>query len=185
MGHPILHEIASPVTDFRDPKLMVLIDDMVETLNDSGGVGLAAPQVYVPQRIIIFFIPQERIGVDKESFEVDLTIMINPEIKPLSNRKNIDWEACLSVPNFMGAVERYTHIKYSWMDLGGNKQEREAEGFHARAVQHECDHLDGKLYPMRMNNFETFGFVEEINKNRQLMRKGQGLPPDADSLEER
>jgi peptide deformylase len=184
MGHPILHQISSPITDFANPKLSVLIEDMIETLEDAGGIGLAAPQVYVPQRIVIFFVPEDRSDEDKESFGVDLTIMLNPKIESLSRKTNIDWEACLSVPSFMGAVERYSHIKYSWMDLGGNKHEREAKGFHARAVQHECDHLDGKLYPMRMSNFEAFGFVEEVNKNRPLMLKGKGLSPDVDNLEE-
>ena len=84
----------------------------------------------------------------------------------------------------MGAVERYSHIKYSWVDLNGDKQDREAQGFHARAVQHECDHLDGKLYPMRMSNFETFGFADEINKNIPLMQKGRDLQPDDENSKE-
>ena len=184
MGHPVLHQVSAPIIDLVDPKLSILIDDMIETLEDSGGVGLAAPQVYMPKRIVIFFIPQERDAVDEDNLGVDLTVMLNPEIQPLADETNINWEACLSVPNFMGAVERYSHIKYSWMDLSGNKQEREAKGFHARAVQHECDHLDGKLYPMRMNNFETFGFVDEVNKNISLMREGRGLQPDGGNLEE-
>ena len=184
MGHPVLHQVSSPIIDFVDSKLSILIDDMIETLEDSGGVGLAAPQVYIPKRIVIFFIPQERDTVEENNLGIDLTVMLNPEIQPLTNETNIDWEACLSVPNFMGAVERYSHIKYSWMDLSGNKREREAKGFHARAVQHECDHLDGKLYPMRMSDFETFGFVDEVNKNIPLMRKGRGLLSDGGNLAE-
>jgi peptide deformylase len=184
MGHPVLHQVSSPIIDFVDSKLSILIDDMIETLEDSGGVGLAAPQVYIPKRIVIFFIPQERDTVEENNLGIDLTVMLNPEIQPLTNETNIDWEACLSVPDFMGAVERYSHIKYSWMDLSGNKREREAKGFHARAVQHECDHLDGKLYPMRMSDFETFGFVDEVNKNIPLMRKGRGLLSDGGNLAE-
>jgi peptide deformylase len=184
MGHPILHQLSSPIIDFVDSKLSILIDDMIETLEDSGGVGLAAPQVYIPKRIVIFFIPQERDTAEENNLGIDLTVMLNPEIQPLTNETNIDWEACLSVPDFMGAVERYSHIKYSWMDLSGNKREREAKGFHARAVQHECDHLDGKLYPMRMSDFETFGFVDEVNKNIPLMRKGRGLLSDGGNLAE-
>jgi peptide deformylase len=176
--------VSSPITDFVDPKLSKLIDDMIETLEDSGGVGLAAPQVFALKRIVIFFIPQERSTADEDNFEVDLTVMLNPEIQPLADETNIDWEACLSVPNLMGAVERFSHIKYSWMDLSGNKQEREATGFHARAVQHECDHLDGKLYPMRMRNFETFGFVDEVNKNISLMSKGRSHPHNGCNSEE-
>jgi peptide deformylase len=111
MGHPVLHQVSSPIIDFVDSKLSILIDDMIETLEDSGGVGLAAPQVYIPKRIVIFFIPQERDTVEENNLGIDLTVMLNPEIQPLTNETNIDWEACLSVPNFMGAVERYSQIK--------------------------------------------------------------------------
>ncbi len=175
IGHPVLHRVALPVTDFADPKLSTLIDDMAETLEDSGGIGLAAPQVYVSIRVVIFFIPKDRSSDGDVDFDSELTIMINPKIKPLSGETNLDWEACLSIPNFMGSVERYSHIKYSWVGLDGRLVEREAEGFHARAVQHECDHLDGKLYPMRMNEFKTFGFSEEIEKNSSLLREGVGI----------
>ncbi len=184
IGHPVLHQKASRVTDFKDPELPILIESMIETLEDSGGIGLAAPQVHVLKRIVIFFIPQEPSLETETSFNVDLTIMINPEIQPLDTKTNIDWEACLSVPGFMGAIERYSHIKYSWQDLNGEKQEREAEGFHARAVQHECDHLDGTLYPMRMKNFEMFGFADEIKKNMSLMKKGRELQQVVGNLRE-
>ena len=184
MGHPVLHRVASTVIDFKDPELLILIQDMIETLKDSGGIGLAAPQVYTLKRIVIFFIPRARDTKDKDCSDVDLTIMLNPKIEALGTETNIDWEACLSVPNLMGAVERYSHIKYSWVDLNGDKQDREAQGFHARAVQHECDHLDGKLYPMRMSNFETFGFADEINKNIPLMQKGRDLQPDDENSKE-
>ena len=183
MGHPILHQISSPITDFANPELSVLIEDMIETLEDAGGIGLAAPQVYVPQRIVIFFIPEERSDDDKENSGVDLTVMLNPKIESLSKKTNIDWEACLSVPGLMGSVERYSHIKYSWTDLNGNRQEREAKDFHARAVQHECDHLDGKLYPMRMGDCKMFGFSDEVNENIELMNKGRDLCLDGSHLE--
>ena len=173
IGHPVLHEVALPVIDLADPKLSTLIGDMIETLEDSGGIGLAAPQVYDSKRVVIFYIPKERSLEDGVDLTSELTIMINPEIEPLSEETNVDWEACLSVPNFMGSVERYSHIKYSWMGLDGKLLEREATGYHARAVQHECDHLNGKLYPMRMNNFKTFGFGEEVNKNLSLLDEGR------------
>jgi peptide deformylase len=179
-----LHKVSEPVTDFHDPEIKVLVENMIETLEDSGGIGLAAPQIYVPKRIVILFVPRDSSTGDEENPESSLSIMINPEINALSDETNLDWEACLSVPGFMGSVERYSHIKYSWFNLDGKQQEREASGFHARSVQHECDHLDGKIYPMRMSNFATFGFVEEINRNGPLMRKGHGLMPDEESFED-
>jgi peptide deformylase len=184
MGHAVLHKVSEPVTDFHDPEIKVLVENMIETLEDSGGIGLAAPQIYVPKRIVILFVPRDSSTGDEENPESSLSIMINPEINALSDETNLDWEACLSVPGFMGSVERYSHIKYSWFNLDGKQQEREASGFHARSVQHECDHLDGKIYPMRMSNFATFGFVEEINRNGPLMRKGHGLMPDEESFED-
>lgn len=175
MGHPILHEIATPVTDPTGSDIASLVDDMLETLQDSGGIGLAAPQVHVSKRVVIFFVPEERSEEGDDGHEIDLTIMINPKIEPLSVETNLDWEACLSVPKLMGSVERYSHIKYSWSSLDGVQQVREAKGFHARAVQHECDHLDGKLYPMRMTDFTTFGFDTEIHQNLQLINKGRSV----------
>ena len=169
MGHPVLHKIADPITDLKDPSVSLLVDDMIETLEDIRGIGLAAPQVYNSKRIVVFYIPKDRNRENGADQKIDLTVMINPEIEPLSYEKNTDWEACLSVPGLMGAVERYSHIRYSWLSLDGNKLEREAEGFHARAVQHECDHLDGKLYPMRMKDLSAFGFVDEVNQNPFLM----------------
>ena len=183
MGHPVLHQVASPVLNHDDPELSILIKDMVDTLKDSGGIGLAAPQVYVPKRIVIFFIPEERSTKWDKDIEVELTIMLNPEIQYVTSETNIDWEACLSVPGLMGSVERYSHIKYSWTDLNGTRQEREARDFHARAVQHECDHLDGKLYPMRMGDCKMFGFSDEVNENIELMNKGRDLCVDGSHLE--
>ena len=184
MGHPVLHQVAENVDDPTDVEIAVLVEDMLETLDDAGGIGLAAPQVHVSKRVIIFFVPQGRESEDEEDVPTDLTIMVNPIIEPLSDETNLDWEACLSVPGLMGAVERFSHIKYSWTSLEGKLEEREAKGFHARAVQHECDHLDGKLYPMRMTDFTTFGFVEETNRNIALMRKGHGREIDDHVMEE-
>ncbi len=188
MGHPVLHQVAEPVDDPTDVEIAVLVEDMIETLEDSGGIGLAAPQVHVPKRVVILFVPSEKSGEelsdDEEDLKPNLAVMINPEIEPLGDETNLDWEACLSVPGLTGAVERYSHIKYSWLNLDGNRFEREAKGFHARSVQHECDHLDGKLYPMRMNDFTTFGFVEEMNRNHALMRKGHSVETEDQFMEE-
>ena len=175
LGHPILQEIASPVDDYKDPEIKKIISDMIETLEDAGGIGLAAPQVHVSKRIVIFFVPESRLEDERD--QVELTTMINPEITPLNDKINRDWEACLSIPNLMGAVERYSHIKYSWFDINGKYFEREASGYHARVVQHECDHLDGKLYPSRIADLSMLGFQEEINFNVELLERGRVVPP--------
>ena len=175
LGHPILQEIASPVDDYKDPEIKKIISDMIETLEDAGGIGLAAPQVHVSKRIVIFFVPESRMEDERD--QVELTTMINPEITPLNDKINRDWEACLSIPNLMGAVERYSHIKYSWFDKNGKYFEREASGYHARVVQHECDHLDGKLYPFRIADLSMLGFQEEINFNVELLERGRVVPP--------
>ena len=175
MGHPVLHQIAETVDDPTDPGIARLINDMIDTLQDSAGIGLAASQVHVSKRVVIFFVPESRSGEDEEESETELTIMINPVIEPLSDKTNLDWEACLSVPNLKGAVERYSHIKYSWSTPVGKRKERVASGFHARAVQHECDHLDGILYPMRMTDLTLLGYAEETNRNIKLLRRGHGL----------
>jgi peptide deformylase len=141
---------------------------MVETLDDIGGIGLAAPQIHVSKRVVIFFIPDHRAEDDADVGDEEgpqpLTIMINPTIEPLTEEKDIDWEACLSVPDLLGAVPRYTRIRYRWSDLDGQQHERTAAGFHARAVQHEYDHLDGILYPQRMTDVTLLGFAEEMRR---------------------
>lgn len=156
MGHPILKGRAQEVTNFDDPELHTFIEDMKETMVHAGGVGLAAPQVYVPLRIVIFFVPEGRDGGPA----VPMTVMINPIIKPASDDMSEDWEGCLSVPYLTGVVPRWTQIKYSYQDIDGSLRERSAEGFHARVVQHESDHLDGVLYPMRMIDIATLSFVD-------------------------
>ncbi|MEQ8510619.1 MAG: peptide deformylase [Rhodospirillaceae bacterium] len=159
MGHPILKGRSQEVDKFDDPELLNFIEDMKETMVHEGGVGLAAPQVYVPLRIVVFFVPEER----NNGTAVPLTVMINPVIKPMSENMEEGWEGCLSVPSLTGVVPRWTSIKYSYQDLEGSLRERTAEGFHARVVQHECDHLDGVLYPMRMIDMATLSFVHAEN----------------------
>lgn len=159
MGHPALMGKAQPVEDPTDPRIHGLIADMVETMADAPGIGLAAPQVHVPLRIVVFRVPGERTDDNKD---IPLTAMINPVIEPLSDDKEEEWEGCLSVPGMTGMVPRHTHIRYSAQGPDGKTFEREAKGYHARVVQHECDHLDGILYPMRMTDLSTFGFTEEM-----------------------
>ena len=168
MGHPVLQNVAEEVADVADPEIATLVGNMIETLEDAGGVGLAAPQVHVSRRVVIFYVPDHRADEDaeegSEAGPQPLTIMINPEIEPLTEETAIDWEACLSVPGLIGAVPRYTQIRYRWTDPSGERKMRQAQGFHARAVQHECDHLDGILYPMRMTDLSLLGFVEEMKR---------------------
>jgi peptide deformylase len=164
MGNPVLAGVADPVSDPKHPEIHRLIADMIDTMRDAPGVGLAAPQVHVPLRIVVFHVPAAR--ADEEAEAVPLTALINPQIEPIGDEMNEAVEGCLSLPEMAGRVKRYSHIKYSGLAPDGSKIEREAEGFHARVVQHECDHLDGVLYPMRMDELTTFGYVDELSKIR-------------------
>jgi len=162
MGHPILRKTAEPVPDPAAPEIQALIADMIETMKDADGAGLAAPQVYESVRIVIFHAPVDRAEAGGDGDETaPLTILINPEIEILSNEMAEGWEGCLSVPGLRGLVPRYTHLRYSGIDQNGRLIEREARGFHARVVQHECDHLDGLLYPQRMTDLSQLLFESE------------------------
>jgi peptide deformylase len=161
MGHPVLRRRADEVADPTDPALRVLVRDMIETLEDIGGAGLAAPQVHVPRRVVIFRVPAERTTGRADDLPVETTILVNPEIEPVGAATELGWEGCLSVPGLRGAVPRASRIRYRGRTLDGERIEREVEGFHARVVQHECDHLDGVLYPQRMNDLSLLTFVEE------------------------
>lgn len=162
MGHPILRQVAEPVQDPTAPQVHALIRNMIETMQDADGAGLAAPQVHVPRRVIIFHVPEERAGETEESAPIPLTVLINPEIEPLTDETKLGWEGCLSVPGLIGAVHRFTKIRYSGFAPDGSRIERVAEDFHARVVQHECDHLDGILYPQRMTDMSLLIFQEEL-----------------------
>ena len=162
MGHPILKEVAKAVDDPTSREICELLDNMRETMTDAGGVGLAAPQIYVSLRVMIFQIPAEREG-DEMAFEEQ--VLINPELQFLGDEKEDGWEGCLSVPDLRGSVPRFTHINYQGWDQNGKQIKREASGFHARVVQHEYDHLDGILYPMRMDKLNTLHYVSEMRFN--------------------
>ena len=167
MGHPVLGKVAAPVKDPTAPEIRRLVTDMVETMIDANGAGLAAPQVYVPLRVVIFQAPPERApeGIDEEeSYDhtASLTVLINPEIEVLTDDTEDGWEGCLSVPGLRGLVPRYKEIVYRGVGLDGHVIERRAKGFHARVVQHECDHLDGVLYPQRMDDLGELIFESEI-----------------------
>ena len=162
MGNPDLLKVSEPV-DFEKDDLTTLIEDMKETMKANDGAGLAAPQIGVFKRLVIFgFDTNDRYP---EADSVPFTVLINPIITPLSDEQENGWEGCLSVPGLRGVVPRFTHIKYEGYDAEGNKIEREVGDFHARVVQHECDHLDGILYPMKIEDYRYFGFHEEIFKD--------------------
>src|SRR5438477_12961405 len=150
MGHPVLRQLAAPVADPAAPEIRRLIADMIETLDDIGGAGLAAPQVHVSARVVIFKVPEERTTGREGDTPLPLTILVNPMVEPLGDDYELGWEGCLSVPGLRGAVPRPARVRYRGTTPAGEAVERIAEGFHARVVQHECDHLDGVLYPQRM-----------------------------------
>ena len=160
MGDPRLLRVAQPVTQFGTPELQSLITDLVDTMAAAQGAGLAAPQIGVDQAVVIF--GSERNERYPEAPPVPQTVLINPVITPLSADEEEGWEGCLSVPGLRGVVPRWARIRYTGMDPDGQIIDREAEGFHARVVQHECDHLMGKLYPMRMRDFSRFGFTSVL-----------------------
>ena len=165
MGDPRLLRRAQEVTAFDTPELHALIADMQETMLAQEGVGLAAPQIGVDLRIVIFGFDESPRYPDAES--VPYTILINPVLTPLSDETETDWEGCLSVPGLRGMVPRWKRLRYTGFDLFGQPIDRSVDGFHARVVQHECDHLDGVLYPMRVRDFSQFGFTEELFPDRK------------------
>jgi|GEM_PF-6901 len=160
MGDPRLLEHARPVTDFETPALQALIEDMFDTMAEAGGVGLAAPQIGVGLQVVIFGFEKSERYPDAEA--VPQTILINPKITPLGDEEALDWEGCLSVPGLRGEVPRFSRIRYQGFDPSGEPIDRTVSGFHARVVQHECDHLIGTLYPMRMRDLSHFGFTDVL-----------------------
>jgi peptide deformylase len=165
MGHPVLRARAGEIDDPTAPWLRRLVEDMVETMEDAGGTGLAAPQVHMPHRLVVFRVGPERLTELPGDTEQDLTVLINPVIEPVGSERAYGWEGCLSVPGMRGVVPRHLRIRYRGIDLAGRAIEREAAGFHARVVQHECDHLDGILYPQRMTDLRLLCFIEELQRN--------------------
>jgi peptide deformylase len=160
MGEPRLLEQSKPVQSFGTPELHELITDMRHTMAHLNGAGLAAPQIGVLQRVVIFGVTRNPRYPDAE--EVPDTVLVNPVITPIGDEMEEAWEGCLSVPGMRGAVPRYRRLRYRGFDESGSPIDRTVEGFHARVVQHECDHLDGILYPMRIRDFSRFGFVDAL-----------------------
>ncbi len=188
MGHPVLRGSAQPVSDPMAPDIRRLVEDMIDTMDDAGGLGLAAPQVHIPRRVVIFHVPAARSKAPDapeenahkdpaadppEDGPVPFTVLINPVIEVLDEEMETGWEGCLSVPGLTGLIPRHKRIRYSALTLDGQRLERVASGFHARVVQHECDHLDGILYPQRMTDLKVLGFVEEMQR--------YSVPPNVDT----
>jgi len=160
MGDPRLLQRSAEVEKYGTPALEALLADMRDTMRAEDGAGLAAPQIGVPLRVVIFGVEQNPRYPDAEP--VPYTELINPVLIPLGDEMEEGWEGCLSVPGLRGVVPRYARLRYSGVDPQGRRIEREAEGFHARVVQHECDHLDGILYPMRVEDFSRFGYTDVL-----------------------
>ena len=160
MGDPRLLRQAQPVTQFGTPELAQLVDDMFETMRAVSGAGLAAPQIGVDLQLVIFGFGSNQRYPDAPP--VPETVLINPVLTPLSDEIEDGWEGCLSVPGMRGVVPRWSSLRYRGYDLDGKVIDRTVDGFHARVVQHECDHLQGILYPMRIRDFSQFGFTEVL-----------------------
>jgi len=164
MGDPRLLRVSEPVRDFADPQLHALIADMFDTMRAANGAGLAAPQIGVALRVVIFGTDDPAAGNPRypDADPVPRTILVNPVLAVLSDEVEEGWEGCLSVPGLRGVVPRYRRLRYTGFDEKGALIERTVEGFHARVVQHECDHLDGILYPMRVRDFTRFGYTDVL-----------------------
>ena len=169
LGDPLLRQIAVPVRDFDTPELHELVRDMLDTMQAANGAGLAAIQIGVLQRVVIFGFEHNVRYPDVDP--VPFTVLVNPEITPLGVEREDGWEGCLSVPGMRGLVPRFTQIRYRGHDARGAPIDRSVTGFHARVVQHECDHLDGILYPQRIEDMRAFGFIEELAASGALQSR--------------
>jgi peptide deformylase len=167
MGDPRLLEKSRPVQVFDTPDLHELVRDMRDTMAHLNGAGLAAPQIAVPLRVVIFGVARNPRYPDAE--EVPDTVLINPEVTPIGDELEEAWEGCLSVPGMRGVVPRVKQVRYRGFDEAGRPIDRSVEGFHARVVQHECDHLDGILYPMRIRDMSMFGFVDVLFPGQEVI----------------
>ena len=166
MGDPILLQQAQPVEQFNTPELHALIQDMQDTMEHMVGAGIAAPQIGVSLQVVIFGVGSNPRYPDAE--QVPYTVLINPVLTPIQDEMEDGWEGCLSVPGMRGVVPRHTRLHYTGFDQFGNPIDRLVSGFHARVVQHECDHLNGILYPMRIKNLKDFGFTDVLFPNQDI-----------------
>ena len=172
MGDARLQQAAAPVRDFDSEELRGLLRDMRDTMEELNGAGLAAPQIGIGLRVVIFGTPPDKDSGQNSRYPdadaVPYTVLINPVITPLSEHREEGWEGCLSLPGLRGVVPRFLHVRYQGHDEYGALIDRTVSGFHARVVQHECDHLDGILYPMRMTDMSRFGYTAELFPGREV-----------------
>jgi peptide deformylase len=175
MGQYVLRRRAEEVADPAAPEIRTLIADMVETVQAVNGAGLAAPQVFVPKRVVIFTVPPGRSTSDEFDQPLPLTAIVNPVIEPLTEETEVGWEGCLSIPGMRGAVPRIRKLRYRGVGPEGEVIDRIATGWHARVVQHEFDHLDGILYPMRMTDLGLFGYVEELEASARSVAEAEAI----------
>lgn len=200
MGHPVLRRVAADVADPSAPEIRALVADMIETMEDADGAGLAAPQVLISQRVVIFRLPRdpadgpgeaeapedEEVDLDGDGDDDDdggggeIMVLINPVVEPMGEEIDLGWEGCLSVPDMRGVVPRHRTIRYRGVTPEGEDIDRTVSGFHARLVQHEVDHLDGILYPMRMLDLSLLGYIEELDR----YGLGDETEPEADAAAE-
>jgi peptide deformylase len=166
MGDPLLLQQAAPVAKFDTPELHALIQDMQDTMQHMNGAGIAAPQIGVSLRVVIFGVGSNPRYPDAE--QVPYTVLINPILRPVGDAQEDGWEGCLSVPGLRGVVPRYQRLHYTGFDQYGQPIDRLVSGFHARVVQHECDHLDGVLYPMRIQDLTKFGYTDVLFPNQDI-----------------
>lgn len=166
MGDARLLQVSEKVSQFGTPQLHALLQDMQDTMNALNGAGLAAPQIGVNLQVVIFGFENQRYP---DADEVPFTILLNPELTAISDEQEEGWEGCLSVPGLRGMVPRYTQLRYQGVDQFGKTIDRTVSGFHARVVQHECDHLQGILYPMRIKDFNSFGFTDVLFPGQEIV----------------
>ena len=175
MGHPALRVRAQEVADPTAPEVKALVADLIETMIDAEGLGLAAPQVHANLRVVVFHVPGEREEDSDDVFSA-LTVLVNPVVEPLDDAREDGWEGCLSVPGLRGLVPRFKRVRYRGITPAGEAVDRIVEGLHARVVQHECDHLDGILYPMRMTDLATLIFDSEF-RHLDRAKAAPEMPP--------
>lgn len=169
MGDSRLLQVAERVETFDMPEFKTLIQDMQDTMEAENGAGLAAPQIGVGLQVVIFGVEKNSRYPDAE--EVPYTVLVNPVVKPITQNMEEDWEGCLSVPGMRGMVPRFSRVRYQGFDQFGKSINRSVDGFHSRVVQHECDHLQGILYPMRITNFRMFGYTEVLFPGQTFMEE--------------
>lgn len=167
-GHPVLEQVAEPVVDPTTDAIARIVGDMIDTLDAAGASGIAAPQIGVSLRLVVYFAPSQRCTARRGDDPLDLTVLVNPQIAPVGDARYEDWDGCLSFPGLRGRTTRWERIRLVAWDLDGARSERIVGGAHARTVQHECDHLDGVLYPARMTAASSLGFVEELTESGRM-----------------